>query len=143
MSDHSRPEGVSDALVEATGTLSEAYEYLIRARGHVYSAHQLIGRVDILAGEAADQLEAAGAVEQAERLRREVVGRNVLTGRWTFQMVEEFDATYYRVFEDAERRVRDELLGGKRHVYESEMKDDRRTDGEQGHERRPGDAPGA
>ena len=36
--------------------------------------------------------------------------------------------------------MRDELLDGKRHVFESEMKDDRRTKGRSGHERRPASA---
>ncbi|MCW2621216.1 MAG: hypothetical protein JWL64_818 [Frankiales bacterium] len=134
---HDRPEGVSDDTVEAAGTLSEAYEYLIRARGHLYSMHQLVGHADLLLGQAADQFEAAGHAEQAARLRTEIVGRNLLEGRWTFQVVEEFDDGYFAAVEAAERRVRTELMGGRRHVYESELKDDRRTAGEPGHERRP------
>ncbi|MCW2691457.1 MAG: hypothetical protein JWM67_61, partial [Mycobacterium sp.] len=41
---HARPDGVSDGTVEAVGKLSEALEYLVRARGHLYSLHQLVGR---------------------------------------------------------------------------------------------------
>jgi hypothetical protein len=126
-----------DDLVEAVGTLTEAYEYAIRARGHLYSVHQLVGRADLLAGEAADQLEAAGQAELAEQVRSHLVGRNVLHGRWTFQVVEEFDATWFDPFTDTERQVRDALVGGVRHVQEARMKDDRRTDGAPGHERRP------
>ena len=136
---HTRPAGVDDTSVEAAGRLSEACEYLVRARGHLYSLHQLVGRVDLLADEAADLLERAGHQALADHLRAEVVGRNVLPGRWTFQVVEAFDETYYDVFAAAERRVREELLEGRRHVYESEMKDARRTDGAAGHERRPSD----
>lgn len=135
--DHSRPEGVPDATVEAVGTLSEAYEYLIRARGHLYSFHQLMGRVDNLIGEAADELRRAGHEEHARFLEEEVVGRNVLDGRWTFQVVEEFDLTYYEPVTEAERRVRDDLLDGRRHVFESWFKDGRITKGRAGHERRP------
>ena len=134
---HSRPAGTNDATVEAVGRLSEAYEYLIRARGHLYSFHQLLGRVDLLAEEAADHLDEIGHTEQAEMLRKEIIGRNALDGRWTFQIVEEFDRTFWDPFTDAERAVRDQLLAGRRHVYESEMKDDRRSDGRRGHERRP------
>jgi hypothetical protein len=138
VSTHDRPPGTSDETVAAVGTLSEAYEYLIRARGHLYSFHQQMGRVDLLVGQAADELEEAGHADQAERLRREVVGRNVLDGRWTFQVVEAFDDGYWAVATAAERQVREELLAGRRHVFESEMKDDRRTEGRPGHERRPG-----
>ncbi|MCW2746352.1 MAG: hypothetical protein JWM48_2902 [Mycobacterium sp.] len=136
---HARPDGVSDGTVEAVGKLSEALEYLVRARGHLYSLHQLVGRVDLLAEEAADLLDEAGHGEHAAALRRDVVGRNVLPGRWTFQLVEEFDETYYEPFTAAERRVRDDLVAGRRHVHESEMKDARRTPGRPGHERRPAD----
>ena len=39
-----RPAGVDDATVEATGKLSEALEWVERARGHLYEFHQLMGR---------------------------------------------------------------------------------------------------
>ena len=52
-----------------------------------------------------------------------MVGRNVLDGRWTFQIVEEFDDGYWSIFREHERRVRDELQQGARHVFEAEMKE--------------------
>lgn len=134
-----RPPAESTATVEALGRLSEAYECLIRARGQLYAVHQLIGRVDLLTGEAADLLERAGHPEQAARLRTHLVGRNVLDGRWTFQVVEEFDDAYFRPYEQTERDLRAQLQEGRRHVHESEMKDERRTPGLPGHERRPDD----
>lgn len=134
---HRRPDGVDDATVDATGTLSEALEWVERARGHLYEFHQLLGHADLRFGEAADQLEAAGHVEHARAVRDDVVGRNVLDGRWTFQIVEEFDDGYWEPVRRAERTVRDALLEGRRHVFESEMKDRRRTEGRRGHERRP------
>ncbi|MEO3757175.1 hypothetical protein ABGB19_02635 [Mycobacterium sp. B14F4] len=132
-----RPEGTDDATVEAVGAVSEALEWVERARGELYSFHQLMGRADLLLGEACDKLRDAGHDAVAERLESELVGRNVLHGRWTFQIVEEFDDSYWSVFRDHERQVRDELQGGVRHVYESEMKERRRTHGKAGHERRP------
>lgn len=131
------PDGVDDATVEAVGAVSEALEWVERARGELYSFHQLMGRADLLLGEACDKLRAAGHDTVADRLEDEVVGRNVLHGRWTFQIVEEFDDCYWSVFRDHERMVRDELQQGIRHVYESEMKERRRTHGKPGHERRP------
>jgi hypothetical protein len=132
-----RPDGMDDATVEAVGAVSEALEWVERARGELYSFHQLMGRADLLLGEACDKLRAAGHHEIAERLEREVVGRNVLHGRWTFQIVEDFDDNYWSVFREHERRVRDELQQGVRHVFEAEMKERRRTHGERGHESRP------
>src|SRR4051812_20588711 len=124
-----RPAGVSDATVSAAGKVSEALESVERARGALYEFHQLIGHADRLLGEAADQLSAAGHAPLAAELDDEVVGRNVLAGRWTFQIVEEFDDGYWHVVREAERRVREELLAGRRHVSESEMKERRRSHG--------------
>jgi hypothetical protein len=132
-----RPDGVSDDTVEAVGSLSEALEWVERARGHLYSFHQLMGHADLLLGETCDKLRAAGHGPIADRLAEEIVGRNVLHGRWTFQVVEEFDDTYWSVLRDHERSVRDELTGGVRHVYEAEMKEARRTREHPGHEATP------
>jgi len=132
-----RPDGVSDETVEAAGAVSEAFEFVERARGHLYSFHQLIGHADLLLGEACDKLRAAGHDGIADRLECDLVGRNVLYGRWTFQVVEEFDDTYWSIFRDHERRVRDELQQGVRHVFEAEMKERRRTKGRPGHEAHP------
>lgn len=134
---HQRPDGVSDAVVEAVGTLSEALEYLERAKGHLYTFHQLMGRIDILAQQAADGLDDAGEHRHAELLRRDVVGRNVLDGRWTFQVVEEFGRTYDEPFRRAEEQVRGDLMAGRRHVYEAELKERERSRGRRGHEARP------
>lgn len=127
----------SDATVDAVGKVTEALEFVERARGHLYSFHQLMGHADLLLGEACDALRESGNDLVAERLSTELVGRNVLQGRWTFQVVEEFDDSYWSVFRDHERRVRDELLGGARHLHEARMKEDRRTHGRKGHEARP------
>ena len=132
-----RPAGVDDATVEASGKASEALEWVERARGHLYEFHQLMGHADFLFGDAVDALRAAGHDELADLLATEVVGRNVLAGRWTYQTVEEFEDVYYGPVKAAEKCVRDELLGGRRHVYEAEMKERRRTHGRPAHERRP------
>lgn len=132
-----RPDGVSDETIEAVGSVSEALEYVERARGHLYSFHQLMGHADLVLGEACDKLRDAGHRAVAERLETDLVGRNVLEGRWTFQIVEEFDDNYWSLFRDHERRVRDELQRGERHVFEAEMKENRRTNGRSAHEARP------
>ena len=136
---HRRPEGSTDAEIEAAGTVGEAIEYIERARGRLYDLHQLIGRADILFQEAADQLNEAGRSDLAERIRTEMVGVNVLHGRWTFQMVEEFDDGFWSTARALDRAVRDELTGGRRHVHEAEMKEANRSSGRRGHEATPED----
>lgn len=134
---HRRPPGVTDAEVEAAGTATEALEYVERARGHLYDLHQLIGRADLLYKKAADQLDAVGRSELAELIRSEMVGVNVLHGRWTFQMVEEFDDGYWTTAREVSRAVRNEVTGGHRHVQEAELKEQNRTSGHPGHEATP------
>jgi len=136
---HERPEGVDDATVEAVGKVSEALEVLENARGNLYAFHRLTGTADLALGEAVDLLRASGHNEQADMLDREIVGRNVIAGRWTFQIVEDYDDNYYDAFKDAERQVREALVGGKRHLFEAEMKEDRRSHGRPHHEARPAD----
>ena len=137
---HQRPEGTDDDTVAAVGKVTEALEWIERARGSLYDFHQKMGHADATFGEAADALAAAGHAAEADELRTRIVGRNAIDGRWSFQIVEEFDDLYWSAARDAERRIRDSLMAGRRHVFESEMKDDRRTSGRVHHERRPADA---
>lgn len=137
MTESKQCPNLDDATVEAVGELSEALEYVERARGQLYSFHQLMGHADLLLGQACDKLRDAGHDSVADRLQTEMVGRNVLYGRWTFQVIEEFDDNYWLPFREHERRVREELQGGVRHVLEARMKEERRTAGRPGHESRP------
>ncbi|OLT37976.1 hypothetical protein BJF79_28440 [Actinomadura sp. CNU-125] len=135
---HRRPDGACDAAVAAAGRISEALETTERARGHLYTFHQLTGHADAQLDEAVALLRAAGHHELADRTATELIGRNVVPGHWTFQLVEEYDEGYYRVFRQLERDVRDALTAGRTHVYEAEMKERRRTPGLPGHEAAPG-----
>ncbi|MFE9578063.1 hypothetical protein ACFYO1_16875 [Nocardia sp. NPDC006044] len=122
--------------VEAVGKLTEALEIIEVARGHLYSFHRETGSADFAVERAAESLRAAGHVELAERLDRELVGRNVLPGRWTFQVVEDYDQTYYRRVRELEEQAR-RLTGGHRHLHEAELKRRRRTEGQPAHEAAP------
>jgi len=135
--DHTRPPGVDDATVSALGRLSEALEMVERARGHLYSFHQLSGRADLALQDAVDQLDQAGHHELVEAIRRDLVGHNVLAGRWTYQVVEEYDDGYWSLFRAMEQRARSELAAGRRHLLEAQMKADERSVGRPGHERQP------
>ncbi|WP_370246670.1 hypothetical protein [Nocardioides sp.] len=129
-------EGLSEQTVAAVGKLSEAFETVEAARGHLYQFHRLSGRADLLAGEAVEELREAGHADLADRLDRELIGLNVLAGRWTFQIVEEYDDGYYATF----RGFDEESLGlvnGHRHLFEAGLKRERRTEGRAGHEADP------
>ena len=134
---HTRPDGVDDATVEALGKLSEALEVVEECRGLLYAFHRRSGTADLTLGEAVDALREAGHTELAERIDTELVGRNILEGRWSFQVVEEYDAGYWSAFRELEQAAREELVEGKRHLFEAEMKEDRRTHGAPHHEATP------
>ncbi|MCV7076003.1 hypothetical protein [Mycobacterium szulgai] len=136
-----RPDGVDDGAVQATGKISEALETIERARGHLYSFHQLTGRADLLLDEAVAELRDIAQRALAEHINTELIGRNVLPGRWSFQVVEDYDDGYYRCFQQVERKVRSALCGGRRHVFEAEMKEARRTAGHAAHTAAPSDNP--
>ena len=128
--------GADAATVAAVGKLTEAFETIERARGHLYAFHQLTGSADFCLEDAIGMLADAGHHELAERMERELLGRNVLPGRWTFQVVEEYDDIYYSVFRSfVETAWR--LTGGSRHAYEARLKERRRTPGEPNHEASP------
>jgi hypothetical protein len=87
---------LDEATSAAVGKLGEALEWVERARGALYEFHQLSGHADRTLAEAIEDLAAAGHPRSAAQLRRELHGRNVLDGRWTFQIVEEYDELYYQ-----------------------------------------------
>ncbi len=124
---HRRPEGLDDLTVEALGKLSEALETVERVRGHLYAMHQLTGKADFALDEAVELFERAGHRKTAQRIQRELIGRNVIPGHWTFQIVEAYDDGYYADFRRMEKDARDELADGRRHLYEAELKQKRHT----------------
>jgi hypothetical protein len=134
---HRRLDGADDATVAAVGKVSEALESLERARGRLYDFHQMLGHLDFQMGDAVELLRGVAHDELAALVDEEVVGRNVLDGRWTFQIIEEFEDLYYEPIRAVERRIRDQLMDGRRHVYEAELKERRRTHDRPGHEARP------
>lgn len=116
---------MDDETIWALGKLSAALETTERARGHLYSFHQLTGTADFMLDEAIALLREAGHHEHADRVQRELLGRNVLPGRWTFEVVEEYDDIYYEPFREVERDARNALGGGKRHELEARLKRER------------------
>ncbi|CQD20866.1 hypothetical protein BN000_05051 [Mycobacterium europaeum] len=128
-----------DGVAEAVGKVTEALETVERARGHLYSFHQLTGHADLQLDAAVARLRELGHADLAQHISDELVGRNVLPGRWTFQVVDEYDDGYYRCFREVERLVRERLTGGRRHVHEAQLKESRRTPAHPAHTATPDD----
>ena len=134
--DRTHPD-LDDATVEGLGKLSEALETVDQARGLLYGFHQLTGKADRLLQDAVEVLRKAGHTALADDLDRDLVGRNVIADRWTFQIVEDFDANYWATFRAFDQHARDELSGGDRHVFEARMKQSERTKDHLRHEAGP------
>ena len=117
-----RPAGASDELVAALGKLSEALEVVEEARGLLYTFHRRSGTADRILQEAIQALHDAGEHETAQEVADVLVGRDVIPGLWTFQIVEGYDGQYWEPFRAVEAEVRQRYADGTRHIYEAEMK---------------------
>ncbi len=72
--------------------------------------------------EAVQAFREAGRPEVADRIEQQIIGRDVVAGQWTFELVEGYEDDYYRPFADLERWARDTYAEGRRHLYESQLK---------------------
>ena len=117
-----RPEGSTDEVVAAVGQVSAALEIVEQARGLLYAFHRESGRADLALQDAVQALDDAGHVDLAAEIRTVLVGRDVIPGKWSFEMVEDYDDSYWQVFRAVEAKVRATLSDGARHVYEAELK---------------------
>lgn len=119
---HQRPADTDDATVEAVGKVSKALEVIEAARGFLYQFHRMSGTADLTLQEAVSELRDAGHGQLADEIDEVLVGRDVVRDMWTFQVVEDYDDGYYRVFKAVEEKVRNLLSDGQHHVYEAELK---------------------
>jgi hypothetical protein len=126
---HSRPAGITDEQVDADGKVSAAFEVIEHARGLLYGFHRMSGQADLALQEAVAALRLAGQDELAAEIDEVLVGRDIIPGHWSFQIVEAYDEHYYHVFRAVTEKVRLHLAGGAPHVFEAEMKAREQTSG--------------
>ena len=119
---HPRPAGSTDATVDAVGKVSAAFEVVENARGFLYGFHRMSGEADLALQEAVAALRSAGHDDLAEEIDQVLIGRDVVPGFWTFELVEAYDEHYWQVFRAVDTLVRERLSDGRPHVFEAEMK---------------------
>lgn len=121
-SERPRPAGVDGTTVEALGKLSEALEVIENARGHLYEFHRLSGLGDLTLQDAVKQLREAGQTEIADTLDEVLVGRDVIDGKWSFQLVDAYDEQYWAVFRAMDAWARAKVGDAPKHLFEAEVK---------------------
>ncbi len=126
---HARPDHITDTEVDAEGKISAALEVIENARGYLYAFHRMSGQADLALQEGIAALRQAGHPELAGEIDEVLVGRDVIPGNWTFQIVEQYDEHYWRVFRACAEKVRAQLGAGQPHVFEAEMKVREQTGG--------------
>jgi hypothetical protein len=118
------PSGVSSETVEALGVLSEALEVVEDARGKLYGFHRLCGTADLTLQRGIEQLRKAGHQSLADEFEEVLVGRGVVGGLWSYQLVEDYDANYWSVFRAMLARARQEAGDVPMHLHEALMQYD-------------------
>lgn len=112
--------------VRAAHHLALALEYVARARGHLLTMHHLIGHADNMLDKVLEDLDETGRADLLELVRRDILGRDVVAGKWTYQLVQDFDAGYWDAWTSTEEKVRQELTGGQKFVHEAALQARRR-----------------
>lgn len=82
----------------------------------------MTGYADEMLDEVVNALRGIGRGDLADRITSELIGLNVIAGRWSFQVVEDYDDGYYRMLLEMDGLIRDEVVGGRRHLIEAKMK---------------------
>jgi hypothetical protein len=126
---HPVPDGVDEETVSALGELSAAFEVVEEARGHLYAFHRRSGTADLQLQEALEHLRRAGHRALADEIDEVLVGRDVVPGMWTFQIVEAYDRTYRDVWRAAVEKAERVVGGGVPHLAESGMKAEEQSGG--------------
>ena len=128
-----RVDGVNDQdqnAVAAAGAMTEALETLERARGHLYSFHELVGEADFKLDEVLDGLASRARPGSPISCSGSSSAVTCSPDAGRSRSSEEFDDGYYGVFRAQEKAIRDALTDGQRHVLEARMKAERRPTGD-------------
>jgi hypothetical protein len=108
-----------DLTVTACHEVELALEWLQRAQGHLLEFHHATGHAMDHLAEAERLLRACGETDLADELRDEHLPSGVVDGdRWSYDVVEEFQAGVLADVRSFERETRERLADGRRHPAE-------------------------
>jgi hypothetical protein len=111
-------QDLSEAERDALPRAELGVEWLRRAHGSLVEVHHATGHaMDHMQG-AEQLLRDAGHTELADQLRNELLPSGAIEDRWTYDLLETFEAGLLTDVTDHERRLREELADGERHITE-------------------------
>ena len=120
---------LTDVEREALHEVELGVEHLHRAHGHLVAFHHSTGRAMDHLATAERRLREAGHEGAANRLRDEYLPRGVLpacddeaaAGRWSYDVLETFQATFLEDAVAFGEEVHDRIADGRRHVAERQQ----------------------
>jgi hypothetical protein len=116
--DRSSPD-LSEAERQGLHETELALEWLHRAHGSLVAFHHATGHAMDHLADAEDPLRAADRTELADAIRDEYLHRGVIDGdRWSYEVLENYQATFLDPLTDFEAETRGVLADGRRHVTE-------------------------
>jgi len=117
--DADQPPDVTDAERAALHRVELAVEWLQRAQGTLIAFHHAVGHAMDHLAEAETELRDCGEGDLADDLRHDYLPRGVVDEeRWSYDVLESYQAGFLRPMVDFERRSRDRIADGHRHVAE-------------------------
>jgi len=109
---------LSDAELAALHEAELGVEWLRRAHGSLVEVHHATGHAMDHLHDAEAMLREAGHTELADQLRNGLLPSGAIEDRWTYDLLETFESGILEDVTGYERRVREELADGERHITE-------------------------
>ncbi|WP_323191604.1 hypothetical protein [Halostella sp. PRR32] len=115
---------ISDTEAKALHEVELCLEWLQRAHGHLVQFHHATGHAIDHLDDGESLLREVGHEELADAVRDEYLPRGVIDDRWTYDLLETYERGFLDDFKSFERRTRDEIADGRRHVMERRLEED-------------------
>ncbi len=118
MTDSDGTPALSEAELSALHKAELGVEWLRRAHGSLVEVHHATGHAMDHLHDAEATLREAGHTDLADQLRDDLLPSGAIEDRWTYDLLETFESGILEDVTGYERRVREELADGERHITE-------------------------
>ena len=119
-------QDVSEDELAALHDVEVGTEWLQRAHGHLLAFHHAVGHGMDRFDRAERGLREAGHSDLADVLRDDLLPRGVVGESWSYEVIETHEEGLLMETQAFERRTRDHLVDGERHVAERRQQRRRR-----------------